>query len=81
MSKNDNQDLLDLCTLNQLEEHSVGTEEDEAEWKQAIAHSKQRVMHRIRAGLPPVNPSMAQEHRERNHVPDCTDPDCICCGR
>jgi len=71
MNKNENQALLDLCTLNQLEEHSVGTEEDQTEWQQAIKHSKRRVMYRIRAKLPPVDPSAEQDHLYRNHAPDC----------
>ncbi len=66
MEKNDNQDLLDLCTLNELEEHSTGTEEEETEWKKAIMHSKRFVMNTVRGKLPDVDPIVEEVHRERN---------------
>lgn len=58
-------DLLDLCRLNEMEEHGTSTEEDQKELKEAIDHSKKRVMSRIRFNQPKVTRKVIKIHQDR----------------
>jgi len=57
MNKNENQDLIDLCKLNSIEENikEKGIKEDQDEMQRAIDWKKRQVMNRIRYKFLPVD--------------------------
>lgn len=64
---NDNQDLLDLCRLNLLEEgieNAVATDKDVTQ--KAIDYKKRRAMTRLKQNPPKITPDAMKKHIERN---------------
>ena len=67
--KNENQDLLDLCTLNQMEENIKDSSAvDRDETLRAIDWKKRQLVERIKQNSPPVAPDAMKKHREENTV-------------
>ena len=63
----ENQDLLDLCRLNQMEENiqdSVATDRDET--LKAIDYKKRQLINRLIANRPKVADKVMEKHIEQN---------------